>query len=100
MHLIDRISALSVAIKHTNAANEMKGKGYYVLILNYKKKSLQVRGFSTKQVDLATNIYNKIEAENNKDIDVVLVSATSFDDLREAYPNYFADISEFISSCV
>lgn len=27
---------------------------------------------------------------------MVLVSATSFDDLKEAYPNYFADISEFV----
>lgn len=96
LHLIDRISALSVAINHTNASKEMKGKGYYVLILNYKEKMLRVRGFSTKQIDLATKVYNEIEAKNNKDIDVVLVSATSFEDLREAYPNYFADISEFV----
>lgn len=96
LHLVSRISALSVAINHTNASQKMKGKGYYVLILNYKEKMLRVRGFSTKQIDLATKVYNDIEAKNDKNIDVVLVSAQSFDDLREAYPNYFADISEFV----
>lgn len=97
LHLVSRISALSVAINHTNASKEMKGKGYYVLILNYKKKMLRVRGFSTKQVDLATRAYNEIESKNDKNIDAVLVSAHSFNDLREAYPNYFADISEFVT---
>lgn len=96
MNLISRISALSVAINHTNATKELKGKGYYVLILNYKEKMLRVRGFSTKQIDLATKVYNEIEANNNPEVDVVLVSASSFEELKEAYPNYFADISEFV----
>ena len=97
LNLVSRISALSVAINHTNATKTMKGKGYYVLILNYKEKLLRVRAFTSTQIDLATKVYNDIEAKNNPDIDVVLVSATSFDDLKEAYPNYFADISEFVS---
>ena len=96
LNLVNRISALSVAINHTNADKNMKGKGYYVLILNYKERLLRVRGFSTKQIDLATKVYNDIEATNNPDVDTVLVSANSFDSLREAYPNYFADISEFV----
>ncbi len=96
LNLVSRISALSVAINHTNATKELKGKGYYVLILNYKKNSLRIRGFSTKQIGLAIKVYNDIEAQNNSDIDTVLVSATSFDELKEAYPNYFTDISEFV----
>ena len=98
LHLVSRISALSVAINHTNISKEMKGKGYYVLILNYEKKTLRVKGYSTQQVNLATKIYNEIEAEHDKNIDAVLVSAQSFKDLREAYPNYFADISEFVQT--
>ena len=98
LHLVSRISALSVAINHTNLSKEMKGKGYYVLILNYEKKTLRVKGFTTQQIDLATKVYNEIEAEHDKNIDVVLVSAQSFEDLREAYPNYFSDISEFVNT--
>lgn len=98
LHLVSRISALSVAINHTNLSKEMKRKGYYVLILNYEKKMLRIKDFSTQQIDLATKIYNEIEAEHDKNIDAVLVSAQSFKDLREAYPNYFADISEFVQT--
>lgn len=94
LNLVSRLSALSVAIKHTN--EKMKGKGYYLLRLNYKSRLLNVRSFSTNQIELATNVYNKIEALNDPDIDVVLVSATSFDTLKAAYPNYFIDISQFV----
>lgn len=96
LNIVSRLSALSVVINHTNASKTMKGKGYYVLILNYKDKLLKVRGFSTNQIELATKVYNDIEATNNPDIDVVLVSATSFDTLKAAYPNYFTDISQFV----
>lgn len=96
LNIVSRISALSVAINHTNASKTMKGKGYYVLILNYKDKLLRVRGFLTNQIELATKVYNEIEATNNPEVDVVLVSATSFDSLKTAYPNYFTDISQFV----
>ncbi len=96
LNIVSRLSALSVAINHTNANKKMEGKGYYVLILNYKDKLLRVRGFSSTQIELATKVYNQIEATNNPDIDVVLVSATSFDSLKAAYPNYFTDISQFV----
>ncbi len=96
LNLVSRLSALSVAINHTNTDRMMKGKGYYVLILNYKDKLLKVRGFSSTQIELATKIYNQIEATSNLNVDVVLVSATSFDSLKVAYPNYFTDISQFV----
>lgn len=96
LNLVSRLSALSVAINHTNTDKAIKGKKYYVLILNYKKKLLRVRGFSPSQIELATKVYNDIEATNNLEVDVVLVSATSFDSLRAAYPNYFNDISQFV----
>lgn len=96
INLISRLSALSVAINHTNTDKAMKGKRYYVLILNYEKKLLRVRGFSPSQIELATKVYNEIEATNNPDIDAVLVSAISFDSLKAAYPNYFTDISQFV----
>ena len=96
LNIVSRLSALSVAINHTNVNKAIKGKGYYVLILNYKDKLLKVRGFSTNQIEAATQVYNQIEATNNSDIDAVLVSATSFDTLKAAYPNYFTDISQFV----
>jgi len=95
-NIVSRLSALSVAINHVNKNADLKRNGYYVLQLNYGKKLLKVNSFSKSQVELATNVYNKIESLNNPDLDVVLVSATSFDALKAAYPNYFTDISGFV----
>lgn len=97
LNIVSRLSALSVTIKYTNENINLKGKGYYILQLNYKKKILKVNKFLPTQIELATTIYNKIEALNNSNIDVVLVSATSFEALKMAYPNYFTDISNFVN---
>lgn len=95
LNIVSRLSALSVAIRYTNEKYN-KGKGYYLLRLDFKEKMLKVNAFSTNQIELATKIYNQIESVNNPQIDSVLVSATSFDTLKAAYPNYFTDISEFV----
>lgn len=95
LNIISRLSALSVAIKHTNEKYD-KGMGYYLLRLDFERKMLNVRAFSTNQINIATEIYNKIESVNNPKIDSVLVSASSFDTLKAAYPNYFTDITDFI----
>ena len=95
LNIISRLCALSVAIK--NIKDTTNQKGYYILQLNYQEKTLCVRKFSLKQIKAATNIYNKIEALSDPNIDVVLVSAVSFNSLKAAYPNYFTDISQFIN---
>lgn len=46
-------------------------------------------GFSSTQIELATKVYNQIEATNNPDIDVVLVSATSFDTIKSSISKLF-----------
>lgn len=97
LNIVSRLSALSVAIKQTNE-NYNKGKGYYLLQLNLSKRLLKINKFSTTQIELATNIYDKIESLNNPYMDAVLVSASSFENLKAAYPNYFTDISQFINT--
>lgn len=95
LNIVSRLSALSVAIKYTNEKYN-KGKGYYLLRLDFNKKMLKITAFSTNQIELATRAYNQIESINNPQIDSVLVSATSFDTLKAAYPNYFTDITQFV----
>ncbi len=96
LNIVSKLSALATAIRHSYTSNKVKGKGYYLLRLNFKERMVKVSGFQTTQIELATDIYNKIEESNNPDIDTVLVSATSFDMLKAAYPNYFADITKFV----
>ena len=91
-----KLNMMSSVIRIANDEYNNK-KGYYLLSLDLKNIHLKINRFETNEIQLATNIYNKIEAENNPNIDVVLVSATSFDTLKSAYPNYFNDIHEFIT---
>lgn len=92
-HIISTLSGLNLAIDHTEK-NINNKKIYYMLILDYIKRIIRVVEFKSSQLEAATKIYGKIENETDKN--VVLVSANSFNELRAAYPNYFADISGFI----
>ncbi len=97
LNLTSKLSAIKVAIEHTNKNKKFEGKGYYLLRLNLQEKYVKINAYNTTEITLATEVYNKIEAANNKNMDTVLVSATSFEDLQQAYPNYFADISTFVN---
>lgn len=94
-NIVSTLSAISVAINHVKG---QKKKGYYILILNYKTKMLRIKSYKPSEINEATEVYNNIEENVRKDrsVDAVLVSATSFDSLRAAYPNYFSDIKEFV----
>lgn len=99
INIVSTLSGLNVAIDYVSDKNKNKyiRNGYYVLILDYKDKLVRVRPFKQSQIEIATRVYNRIESNTDSSKDAVLVSANSFDSLRTAYPNYFADISEFIS---
>ena len=96
-HLLEILSAIRVALDHENGASIDK-KGYYVLVLNYNIRRLRIRYFLPSQIDEANRLYTHIESNRKVNgIDAVLVRAASFGDLKAAYPNYFADIGEFLS---
>lgn len=96
-NIVSTLSGLNVAIdfdeKNENKKNKYK---YYILILDYSRRKMRIRSFETKNVEIATDIYNRLEDELKSDKNIVLVSASSFDSLRAAYPNYFTDIQEFV----
>lgn len=88
------LSGINLAIDYTE--KNLNGKNvYYLLILDYISKQVYIRQFKSSQLEVATQAYGNLEKETDKN--VVLVSAKSFTELREAYPNYFVDISKFIS---
>lgn len=89
------LNSLNVTISYTEKHMTQKSINlYYILLLDYDKMSVTIRAFMPSKIDNATKVYDKIEKNPNQN--VVLVSAKSFNDLRSAYPNYFADISNFV----
>lgn len=94
-HIISTLSSLNVAINHTDNIKTKSKNTYYVIILDYAEKEVTIKDFKSSNIEIATQVYGQIE--NNANTDVVLVSANSFEALREAYPNYFVDISRFVN---
>ena len=95
-NILSTLSGLNVTIDYTGKNKNTKDKNlYYILLLDYQKMSVSIRSFVSSKIENATKAYSQIEQNTNKN--VVLVSATSFNTLRLAYPNYFADISYFIN---
>ena len=68
-----------------------------MLILNFNTSRLRIRYFLPSEIEYANDTYSKIEKTRAESkIDAVLVRAESFNELKHAYPNYFADINEFV----
>ena len=94
-NIISTLSGLNVSINYASNKYNQKDKNlYYILLLNYNKMTVNVKPFKSSNLETATKLYGKIEQDSNNN--VVLVSASSFETLRLAYPNYFADISYFV----
>lgn len=69
-------------------------KGLFLLRLDNQKLVLNVSYH--EKIDEAINAYNL--AENDPQINAVLVKAGVFKKMKMAYPNYFMDISRFIAT--
>ena len=94
--VLPRLRAFAVSTRHLG--NDAKNKrDYFLLTLEIDKSNIQVRRFSPDNIESATRRYAELEKEfkDNLSKDVVLVSAESVHGLKKAYPNYFADTSEF-----
>lgn len=95
-HILDMLRAIRVAIDHDSDIVPDK-KGYYILQLDYEKHLLKRLFFKPSELEQANKLYDYLEAKNaNAPLDIVLVRATSYATVRDAYPNYFMDIGEFI----
>jgi len=68
---------------------------YFLLYINREEKTHKATGY--KDFALAYEDYVKHEEKENGEDDVVLVSTNSIESLKSAYPNYFADMNEFIT---
>lgn len=100
---IETMWAIGLATQNVERKTKKNFSGYYLLILDINKQSIQVKRYAgiEKGLDLATQDYYEIEKQKgNRNIDVVLVSALSFDALTIAYPNYFADIRQFLNTLI
>lgn len=96
----DRLGAFATVAQHFPGLSKRAGKQYehFLLELNHAERNINVVAFRSSEINAASKAYNEKEYElrENPDIEVVLVAASSMNALEHAYPNYFADSTQFI----
>lgn len=74
------------------------GEGYNLITINFSIKSVTIDSFPLREFERATQEYLTAEknAASKNFLVVALVSSDSIENLKEAYPNYFADSALFV----
>ena len=92
---IDLLKAFKAALR--SIENNEYAQEYYILKVDYVKRVVNVSSFAVEEQEKASQYYNDLERkiENHKNA-VILVSVGGLKELREAYPSYFIDTTEFL----
>jgi hypothetical protein len=70
---------------------------YFLLDLRPAKETITITGFNLRELEIATERYLEVEKSlSGPGSEAVLVSVSSLDSLRAAYPNYFLDTDTFL----
>lgn len=99
LKILEKIRGYSVAVNEINKRGTSgMGWSYHLIILNSEQKTVQIKPYKRGSIKQATDDYSKVEEEvaRGKKIEAVLVSAGPLSALRQAYPNFFLDISDFV----
>jgi len=97
LNVLVRLRGFSVAADQIHKGDQKKS-AYHLVVLDTGRRALNIRSFSTDELDAATAAYGDAEKRtaNGEPIDAVLVAGGSVAQLRKTYPNYFLDASAFI----
>ncbi len=87
----------------SNSIKTIEAKGcrhtYFLIHSQPLEHKVTIYGFNSNQLDKASKVYTETEKRlgDQKKEQIVLVSASSFKQLKYAYPNYFLDTTNFIT---
>lgn len=97
LKVVKLLSAFAVTTQHLTKRSDNK-TDYFLLELSEHATKITVTQFSPSKLQDATKLYLQKEEQANSDssYDVVLVAANSVHSLKAAYPNYFAQSSDFL----
>ncbi len=92
---LDKMEGYDFALKLVQDQNKTK-KYYHLILLDFKKKIVRSWSYAKKNISEANKHYAAIEAKLRPGQDVVLVSTQSIRTLKQAFPNYFLNVNDFI----
>lgn len=94
----NKFEAYSHSLKILDSNMNDDADGFFIIIIDLRQKSLTLKFFEKDNFQDATQEYLNEEKKSAKigTSVVALVSTNSIKDLKEAYPNYFADSTVFL----
>ena len=90
-----RLRGWTRALKQLRSRN-IKDYQWLLIVLNLRDSTVKVTGFQDSKE--ASSVLADLEKAQSRDIDAVLVWVSYITELKEAYPNYYADTREFIKA--
>jgi ppGpp synthetase/RelA/SpoT-type nucleotidyltranferase len=99
LQVATRLAGFTTVLRVTQRASAKdKDADYFLLSLDNVKERLTVTGYNRRELTQASKAYARREKQirDKKGTDAVLVSVDSIRNLRQAYPNYFADTRNFV----
>ena len=96
LDVINRLIGWKVAV--SKLTEQVTDVHTYLLVLDSDKRNIQITPYRNDELSKATDEYLRIEKEivHKYAIQAVLVSVESLATLKSAYPNYYADTSDFV----
>lgn len=98
LNVLNRLNAFTVSAQYIHEISRSRKAAYFILELA-ANKAITVTEYTSSQLSRATFDYllREKSLKDSPGADVVLVSASSVQSLRNAYPNYFIDSTEFVT---
>lgn len=104
LEVIDILEAYagSLQVVDTKLAGKELGQGYLLLIIDLKKSMVTTAFYPSDKSKTAEEEYieNERKLAESGNYVVALVSTSALGDIKQAYPNYFADSREFVMNLV
>ena len=92
--IFDRLSVYA-STGVLDVVNFPKNTFYIIINVDAREKKVSCRAFGKESYSEAVDIYEKMEHEGSGSS--VLISVNDLKNIKEAYPNYFLDLKNFIN---
>lgn len=95
VQLLNKLQGFSIASKHLKNNTE-----WVLLKMDFKNRNVRIKEYIESKFEQANKDYLQMELEylDNSAIEVVLLSIQNIKKLKQSYPNYFMDTTEFVEN--
>ena len=96
VQLLEKLENFNIIAKHLD--DNVQGQ-YALLKMDLRQNTIEITQYSKAKFRQANKDYLEMELDNNnKLVEIVLISMQDIQKLKQSYPNYFMDTAEFIKN--